>query len=103
MSDLNLVVGQTATGVMTFSEPTPPTDGAVANDNPAAGPVSLGADLVTWKLGPMTAVGTGNVTYTGTSVSPDAGAAVVQPMSYSVTAAPVAETGNFNPGSATIS
>jgi hypothetical protein len=87
---------------MTFSEPTPPADGAVASDDPTAGAVSLAADLVTWTLKAM-AVGVGNVTYTGTSVAPDAGPAIVSPMSFSVTAAPVAETGSFNPGSATIS
>jgi hypothetical protein len=54
MSDLNLVVGQTATGVLTFSEPTPPLDGAVSSDNPSAGPVSLAADHVTWTFGPVT-------------------------------------------------
>ena len=102
MSDLNLVVGQTATGVMTFSESTPPPDGAVVSDNTAVGPLVLGADHVTWTLGPVTAVGVGNITYTGTSVAPDAGPAVVPPMSFSVTAVPVAETGSFNPTGATI-
>jgi hypothetical protein len=86
---------------MTFSESTPPTDGAVASDDMAAGTVALAADHVTWTLNAV-GVGTGNVTYTGTSVAPDAGPAVVQPMSFSITAAPVAETGSFNPGSATI-
>jgi hypothetical protein len=102
MADLNLVVGQTATGVLTFSEPTPPPDGAVTSDNPAACPISLDGDFVTWHAGPAASAGVANFSYTGTSVAPDAGPAVVQPISCSVTAAPVAETGSFNPGGATI-
>jgi hypothetical protein len=102
MADLNLVVGQTATGTLTFSETTPPPDGAVASDNPSACPISLAADKVTWSAGPAASPGVANFSYTGTSVAPDAGPAVVQPISCSVTAAPVAETGNFNAGGATI-
>jgi hypothetical protein len=104
MSVLQLEVGQTAVGALSFDEITPPTDGAVASDN-AAVTISLAADHVTW-----TAVGVSvtaantpaNITYTGTSVAPDVGAAIVPPMMVTVVAVPVAEHGDFNPMGATI-
>lgn len=98
----SFVVGNTAVGKLTFDEPTPPTDGAVVSDNPAVATISLAADLVTWTCVAVS-VGTAAVTYTGTSVAPDAGPAVVPAMMVAVTAAPVAEHGDFDPSSATIS
>ena len=105
MADRNLVVGQTLTGTLTFSLAAP-TDGAVASDNPFV-TASLAADGVTYTCvcvgaasdGSMTVV---DITYTGTSVAPDQGPAQVTPMTLSVSLAPVAETGNFNPSGATI-
>lgn len=97
----SFIVGQTAVGKLTFDETTPPTDGAVASDNPAVATIALDADMVTWTCVAVS-VGTANVTYTGTSVAPDAGAAVVPPMIVTVTAAPVAEHGDFDPSAATI-
>jgi hypothetical protein len=110
LSDLTLVAGQTATGMLTF-DLAPPSDGAVQSDNPSFVPVSLAADGVSWTVGPVSAdpsvaapgATLAHITYTGTSVSPDAGPAVVPPISASVTPAPVAETGNFNAAGATIS
>jgi hypothetical protein len=101
MSQLSLVVGQTAVGKLTFDETTPPTDGAVMSDNPAVATIMLDPDMVTWTSVAM-AVGSANVTYTGTSVDPDVGPAVVPPMMVTVTAAPVAETGDFDPSHAVI-
>jgi hypothetical protein len=101
MSQLALVVGQTAVGKLTFDEPNPPADGAVTSENTGVATISLGADLVTWTCVAV-AVGTANMDYTGTSASPDVGAAVVPPMIVTVTAAPVAEMGDFDPANATI-
>jgi hypothetical protein len=108
MSDLNLVVGQTATSALTFSETAAPSDGAIASDNPAILTASLAADRVTWTCVAVSGNADGSpavvtVSYTGTSVAPDVGAAVVPPMTFTVTPAPMAETGSFNPSSATIS
>lgn len=108
MADLNLAVGQTAVGKLTFSETTPPADGAVTSDNPSVATISLAADLVTWTVTAIAANADGtaamaNFSYTGTSVAPDVGPAVVPPMSAAVTPMPVAETGNFNPSGAVIS
>jgi hypothetical protein len=100
MSELTVVVGHGKRGVMTFDEPTPPTDGAVASDNAAIATISLDPDLVTWTVQGV-ALGDANMTYTGTSVSPDQGPAVVPPMIVHVVAQPVAETGDFNPDAAT--
>lgn len=101
MSVIQLEVGQTAVGMLTFDEPAPPADGAVASDMPAVATISLGADLETWTLVAMS-VGTANVTYTGTSAPPDVGPAVVPPMVVTVVAVPVAEHGDFNPTGAVI-
>ena len=104
MSVLQLEVGQTAVGVLTFSETTPPSDGAIASDNPAV-TVSLASDMVTWTCVAVSATAANtpaNVTYTGTSAPPDAGPAQVAPMAVTVIPVPVEETGDFNPGGATI-
>lgn len=104
VSVLQLEVGQTAVGVCTFSEPTPPPDGAIASDNPAV-TVSLAADHETWTcvaVSPTAANTPANVTYTGTSVPPDVGPVQVAPMMVTVVPVPVAETGDFNPSGATI-
>lgn len=106
MADLNLVVGQVATGTLTFSESGAPADGAVAGDNDAVATISLDADHATWHItavsapDPMTNVVT--FTYKGTSDPPDVGPVVVPPMTANITPVPVAETGNFNPSGATI-
>jgi hypothetical protein len=96
------MVGKTAVGMLTFSETTPPPDGAVVSDTPAVATIALGADKATWTCVAVS-VGMATVTYAGTSVAPDAGAAVVAPMIVTVVATPVAETGDFNPGGAVIS
>jgi tartrate dehydratase alpha subunit/fumarate hydratase class I-like protein len=102
MSELSLVVGQTATSKMTFDEIDPPADGAVTSDNPAVATISLDpTDHVSWTC-VAAGAGTTNVTYTGTSSPPDAGPAVVPPMIVTVTIAPVAEHGDFDPTSAVI-
>jgi hypothetical protein len=98
----SFVVGQTAVGKLTFDLTTPPPDGAVVSDNPAVATISLAADLVTWTCHAVS-VGTANATYTGTSVPPDMGPAIVPPMIISPTAAPAAEHGDFGPESAVIS
>jgi hypothetical protein len=108
MSDLNLVVGQKAVAVMTFSESTPPTDGVLTSDHPEFVTASLGADFVTATYEAVGAPADGsiavvNITYTGTSVAPDVGAAMVPPGTISVALAPVAETGNLNLSGAAIS
>jgi hypothetical protein len=87
--------------MFTFSESTPPSDGAVMSDNPAVATISLDADMVTWTCVGVSP-GMANMTYTGTSAPPDAGPAQVAPMVVTVVAVPVAETGDFNPGGATI-
>jgi hypothetical protein len=92
---------------MTFSESTPPTDGALHSDNPFV-TASLGADMVTGECDAVGAPSDGsiavvNITYTGTSVAPDVGPAVVMPGTISVAMAPVAETGKLNLSGATIS
>jgi len=92
--------GQQAVGVLTFDEG-PPTDGAVASDNTAVATVTLAADLITWTVIAV-ANGTANVTYTGTSLPPDVGPAMVAPMVVTVQAAPVAEHGDFNSDTAVI-
>jgi len=94
--------GQTAVGVLTFDEPTPPANGAVASDNPAVATASLAADMVTWTV-TYVSNGNANVSYTGTSAPPDAGPAVVAPIAIICSAAPVAEAGNFNPDAAVVS
>ena len=101
MSVMQLEVGQTATGAMTFDEPTPPADGAVVSDNAAVATIALAADHVTWTCVAV-AVGTANISYTGTSAAPDVGAAVVPPMVVTVVAVPLAEHGDFNPTGAVI-
>src|ERR1700747_3538992 len=101
MSVLQLEVGQTAVGVATFSEATPPADGAVLSDTPAVATISLGADLETWTCVGVS-VGTATMTWTGTSAPPDVGPVQVAPMVVTVVAVPVAETGDFNPTGATI-
>jgi hypothetical protein len=104
MSVLQLEIGQTAVGVLSFDEITPPTDGAVASDNPAV-TISLAPDHVTWTAiaVAVTALNTpANITYTGTSVAPDVGAAVVPAMMVTVVPVPVAEHGDFNPMGAVI-
>lgn len=100
MSELSVVVGHGKKGVMTFDEPTPPADGAVASDNEAVATISLDPDMVTWTVQGV-ALGDANMSYTGTSVAPDVGPAVVPNMIVHVVAAPVAETGDFNPATAT--
>jgi hypothetical protein len=92
--------GNKAVGVLTFDE-APPADGAVVSDNPAVATVALAADLITWTV---TGVSIGNctVSFTGTSLPPDVGPVQVAPMAVTVAAAPVAETGNFNPATAVI-
>jgi len=101
MSVIQLEVGQTAVGKLTFDEPAPPADGMVASDTPAVATISLGSDLETWTLVAVS-VGTANITYTGTSAPPDVGPAVVPPMVVTVVAVPVAEQGDFNPSGAVI-
>jgi hypothetical protein len=104
MSVLQLEVGQTAVGTLSFDEITPPTDGAVASDNPAV-TISLAPDHVTWTAvaASVTASNTpANITYTGTSVAPDVGAAIVPAMMVTVVPVPVAEHGDFNPTGAVI-
>lgn len=103
MSQLSLVMGQKADGKMKFDEIDPPADGAVASDNAAVATIALDStDHVTWTCMSV-GVGTANITYTGTSAAPDVGAAVVPPMIVTVTAAPVAEHGDFDPTDAVIS
>jgi hypothetical protein len=102
MSVMQLEVGQTAVGHLTFDEVTPPADGAVASDNAAVCPITLAADMMTWTAGPALAVGTANFSYTGTSVTPDVGPAVVPMLTTTVIAVPVAEHGDFNPAGAVI-
>ena len=102
MSVLALEVGQKAVAPMVFSEPgPPPSDGVVASDNPAVATIALASDMLTWTCIAFS-VGTCNMTYTGTSVSPDVGPVVVLPMVVTVTAVPVAEGGDFTPGGAVI-
>jgi len=100
MALANMTPGQHATGTLTFSGGTP-ADGAVTSDNPAIATISLAADLASWTV---IAVGPGsyNMSYTGTSVAPLVGPCAVPPMSGTVEAAAVAETGSFNEGSAVI-
>ncbi len=100
MSELTVVVGAGKTGKLTFDEDTPPTDGAVVSDNVGVATIALDADLVTWICMGI-AVGDANCSYTGTSVLPDVGPAMVPNMIVHVVAAPVAETGDFNPAAAT--
>jgi hypothetical protein len=102
VSVIQLEVGQTAVGKLTFDEINPPADGAVISDNPSVCPISLAADMVTWTLGPALAVGSGNANYSGTSTAPDTGPAVVPAMTFTVVAVPVAEHGDFDPTHAVI-
>jgi hypothetical protein len=104
MSVLELEVGQTAgPQKMTFDEPTPPADGAVASDNPAVATITLDpTDHQSWTVVALS-VGIANMSYTGTSASPDVGPAVVPNMVVTVVAVPVAEHGDFNPTGAPIS
>jgi hypothetical protein len=85
---------------MTFDEIDPPADGAVASDSDSI-TVSLDADNVTWTV-VANSVGIATVSYTGTSVAPDVGSAVVPPMVVTVVAVPVAEHGDFDPQDATV-
>jgi len=102
VSVLELEVGQTATGTLSFSETTPPQDGAVVSDSPAV-TITLDADLITWHChGVSVTTAAANCTYTGTSAPPDVGPAQVAPMVVTVVPVPVAETGDFNPQGATI-
>ncbi len=101
MSELTVVVGAGKTSKLTFDEVTPPLDGAVVSDNPAIATISLDpTDHVTWLVRGV-ALGDANCSYTGTSVLPDVGPAVVPVMIVHVVAAPVAETGDFDPAAAT--
>lgn len=105
MSVLELQVGQTAKGQLTFDETTAPADGAVASDNPAVTITLDPTDHITWTaIGvSVTAPGTpANCTYTGTSAPPDVGPAVVPPMLVTVVPVPVAEHGDFDPTHAVI-
>ena len=82
MSVMQLEVGQTAVGKLTFDEITPPPDGAVASDNPAV-TISLDPDELTWHcvaVSPTAANVPAVCSYTGTSTAPDAGPAIVPPM-----------------------
>jgi hypothetical protein len=102
MSVMQLEVGQTAVGKMTFDEITPPVDGAVASDAGGVATIELDpTDHVTWTCKAM-AVGMANISYTGTSVAPDVGPAVVPMMVVTVVAVPVAEHGDFDPTHAVI-
>jgi hypothetical protein len=101
MSVMQLEVGQTAVGMMTFDEPTPPVDGAVVSDMPAVATIDLAADHKTWTCMALS-VGVATISYTGTSVTPDVGAAVVPPMVVTVVAVPVAEHGDFDPTHAVV-
>lgn len=107
MSDINMVVGQQAVGQMSFSESGAPSDGAVMSSDPSTATISLDPDGITWTVQAVNAPDPSNPTvvtmsYTGTSMPPDTGPVVVSPMTIAVSAAPIAETGNFNPSSATI-
>jgi hypothetical protein len=82
---------------LTFDEITPPEDGAVASDNESVATITLdGTDHVTWMVTALSP-GVATMSYTGTSVAPDVGPAVVPNMIVTVTAAAVAEHGEFNP------
>src|SRR6266702_1276155 len=98
MSELSLIVGQTAVGSLTFDEIDPPPDGAVSSADPSLVTITLDADHVTWTcVGAAVTLAPVAVTFAGTSAPPDVGPAVVPPMMVTVTAAPVAEHGDFNP------
>jgi hypothetical protein len=101
MSVLQMTVGDPPhSGKLTFSEPTAPSDGAVTSDNPAVATMSLDLnDHVSWTINLATPPlpGIATFAYTGTSVAPDAGPAVVEPLVLTVVPVPVAETGQFNP------
>jgi hypothetical protein len=105
MSVLELQVGQTAVDTLKFDEITPPTDGAVASDNPAV-TISLDpTDHITWTAVAVSVTAAGvpaSITYTGTSVAPDVGPAIVPPMLVTVVPVPVAEHGDFDPAHAVI-
>lgn len=108
MADIKLTpradgTGQTAVGMCTFNL-APPPDGAFTSDNPAVATISLAADEVTYTI-TYVSNGTAMMTYSGTSVPPDAGPVVMahNPISVLCTAAPVAETGDTNPAGAVIS
>jgi len=98
MSVLQIAVGEThGPKQLTFSEPGAPVDGAVMSDNPAVATISLDAtDHISWTVVGV-GVGIANMTYTGTSDPPDVGPVVVEPLVVTVVAAPMAETGQFNP------
>ena len=100
MSELTVFEGKGKKGKLSFDEATAPADGAVASDNERVATISLDADMVTWTVHAV-AIGDATMSYTGTSVAPDVGPAVVEPMVVHVVAMPAAETGDFNPASAT--
>lgn len=105
MSVLELQVGQTAVGKLTFDETTAPPDGAVASDNPAVTIALDPTDHITWTAfgASVTAANTpASCTYSGTSVPPDTGPAIVPPMMVTVVPVPVAEHGDFDPATAVI-
>jgi hypothetical protein len=104
MSVFQMTVGDPPhSGVLTFSEPGAPTDGAVMSDNAAVATVALAPDMITWTItlvppvAPADGSGVANITYTGTSSPPDVGPVVVEPLVLTVVAMPAAETGQFNP------
>jgi hypothetical protein len=108
MADIKLTprpdgTGQTAVGVCTFDE-APPSDGAFASDTPTVATVSLAADLATYTV-TYVSNGTAMLIYSGTSQPPAVGPVVMahNPISVMCTSAPVAETGDTNPGSAVVS
>jgi hypothetical protein len=111
MADINLTVradgtGQVADGQCTFDEG-PPTDGAFTSSDPTLATIALAADLVSYHIAyvDLTRSGTVNMTYSGTSLPPDAGPVVMahNPIVVMCTPAPVAETGDTNPGGAVVS
>jgi hypothetical protein len=76
----------------------------MTSDTNAVATVSLAADGVTYTI-TYVSNGTAMVTYSGTSQPPDAGPVVMahNPISVMCTSAPVAETGDTNPGGAVVS
>ncbi|HUE67178.1 MAG TPA: hypothetical protein VMP38_03275 [Candidatus Acidoferrum sp.] len=101
MSVMQLEVGQTAVGKLTFDETTAPADGAVVSDTPTVATIVLAPDKMTWTCVAM-AVGVANISYTGISAPPDVGPAIVPNMVVTVIAVPVAEHGDFDPTHAVI-
>ncbi len=109
MSVLQMAVGDAPhSSVMTFSESGPaPSDGAVTGDNDAVAMMTLDpSDHASWTITLVPGAGPASPTdppvvitfsYTGTSVPPDAGPVMVEPLVLTVVPVPVAETGQFNP------